>query len=103
MWGHGIGAWASARSVEVLVPDSGTLIVTQAAPLHRDPFLRGDGADAHRDFTPDEDRAWRQAQQKIAEPGNTAWGSCRCRITRPSSSAPLTPHPALRTALDTWT
>lgn len=64
--GSGAGAWASARSVQMLAPDSRTLILTKAAPLHREPFLRGDDADPHRDFTPAEDDAWKSAQQKIA-------------------------------------
>jgi hypothetical protein len=64
--GHGVGAWASARSIGVLVRDSGTLIATQSAPLHRSPFLRDADADHGRDFTPAEDRAWQRAQKKIA-------------------------------------
>jgi hypothetical protein len=41
------------------------LILTKAAPLHRQPFLRDD-ADSHREFTPAEAHAWQRAQQKIA-------------------------------------
>jgi hypothetical protein len=64
--GHGIGAWASARSVGILARDAGTLLATMAAPLHRSEFLTGPDADEYRDLTPGEEQAWTAAQDKIA-------------------------------------
>jgi hypothetical protein len=63
--GHGVGAWASARSVRLLASDSATLLLTKAAPLHREPFLRDD-ADPQREFTTAEESAWQRAQLRIA-------------------------------------
>lgn len=64
--GHGIGAWASARSVGLLARDAGTLIATMAAPLHRSEFHSGPDTDEHRDLTSAEQQAWGTAQEKIA-------------------------------------
>ncbi|WP_131801679.1 hypothetical protein [Klenkia soli] len=60
--GWGVGAWASARSVQLLAPDAGTLMLTKAAPRDRTPFL----ADPDRELSPSEQRAWTATQNKIA-------------------------------------
>jgi hypothetical protein len=101
--GHGIGAWASARSVGLLARDAGTLLATMAAPLHRSEFLTGPDADDRRDLTPTEE-AWTAAQGKIAHHWQSTIGL-----------TPLPHHPhvlvgtvetareALEKSLDAWT
>ncbi|MGR7023286.1 hypothetical protein [Geodermatophilus sp. URMC 62] len=100
--GHGVGAWASARSVKQLAPDSGTSILTKAAPLHREPFMRDD-TDPHREFTPAEERAWRGAQQEIA----AHWQQNLGLIPLPHNPAILigtvdTAEGSLQAAVDSW-
>ncbi|MDX6284734.1 MAG: hypothetical protein QOG53_219 [Frankiales bacterium] len=101
--GHGIGAWASARSIGLLARDIGTLLTTMAAPLHREEFLIGPDPEERRDFTPAEDAAWHAAQARITD----HW-------KRTIGLGPLRSHPnvlvgtvetareALQASLDAW-
>lgn len=100
--GHGIGAWASARSIRLLARDSGTLIVTKAAPLHAGEF-RQDPDDHRSRLTDAEDQAWQLAQSKIA----AHWQRSLGLVPLPDNPAILlgtvdTTHEAVRATIDSW-
>lgn len=99
--GYGIGAWASARSIRLLARDSGTLIVTKAAPLHADAFRQDPDS---RELTPAEDQEWQLAQRKIA----TLWQRSLGLVPLPDDPRILfgtvdTTHKAVQATVDSWT
>jgi hypothetical protein len=102
--GHGVGAWASARSVGLLARDVGTLLATLAAPLHRSEFLTGAAGDEHREMTAAEDTAWHAAQIKIARHWQSTIGLTPLPRHRNVLVGTVeTTREAMENSLDPWT